>query len=204
MICDRILKTSNMNRLIALVSGLALLFQTMPVMASSPAQVKSKSFMQWCQDNAANSLSKETSKTVSILLRHVKTIDCKQADSRLKNLTSLDLSGKQISDIQVLGSLSHLTSLNLTNNQIADLRPLRHLTKLKKLILTKNKIGSANVGDHLEPISALYELRELYLDRNELGNIDTLSKLRLKKLKVSGNNIDYEHCPIKGKSICIF
>jgi internalin A len=193
-----------MKKVITFISGLLFISQLLTAVASPLTQVKSKSFTQWCQENAANSLSKEAGKTVSILLTHVKTVDCKQANSRLKNLTSLNLSDKQISDIQVLGSLNHLTSLNLTNNKIADLRPLRNMTKLKKLILTKNKIGSANVGDHLEPISALYELRELYLDQNELGNIDTLSKLRLKKLKVSGNNIDYEHCPIKGKSICVF
>jgi internalin A len=76
--------------------------------------------------------------------------------------------------------------------------PLTSLTKLKKLVLTKNKI------EDVEPISALYELRELYLDNNEIHNLKPLSTLRLKKLKVSQNAIDYEECPIEGKSICIF
>ncbi len=187
-----------MKKLITFISGSLLLSQLLPAVASPPTQIKSKSFTQWCQENNANSLSTETGKTVSTLLIHIKTIDCKQANSRLKKLTSLDLSGKQLRDIKVLGSLSHLTSLNLKNNEIRDLMPLTSLTKLKKLILTKNKI------EDVEPISALYELRELYLDNNEISNLKPLSTLRLKKLKVSQNNIDDEECPIKGKSICIF
>jgi internalin A len=194
-----------MKKVITFISGLLFLSQLLPAVASPPTRVKSKSFTQWCQENAANSLSTEAGKTVSILLRHVKTIDCKQANSRLKNITSLDLSGKQIRDLQALGSLNHLTSLNLKNNKICDLKPLTSLTKLKKLILTKNKIGQTCAAD-LEPISALYELRELYLDDNEgISNLESLSTLRnLKKLEVSKNAIDYQVCPIKGKSICIF
>jgi internalin A len=193
-----------MRKVITLISGLLFLSQLLPAVASPPTQVKSKSFTQWCQENNANSLSTEAGKTVSILLRHVKTIDCKQANSRLKNITSLDLSGKQIRDLQVLGSLNHLTSLNLKNNKICDLKPLTNLTKLNKLILTKNKIGQTCAAD-LEPISALYELRELYLDDNEgISNLESLSTLRLKKLDASKNAIDYQVCPIKGKSICKF
>jgi internalin A len=185
-----------MKKAITLTISLLFLSQIFPAVASPLKQAKSKSFAQWCQDRSA--LSEEAGKTVSILLMQVKTIDCKQANSRLKKMTSLDLSDKQIRDIQVLGSLSHLTSLNLTNNKISNLTPLTDLTKLKKLVLTKNKI------EDVEPISALYELRELYLDDNEISNLKPLSTLRLKKLKVSKNNIDYEDCPIKGKSICIF
>lgn len=193
-----------MKKVITFISSLLFLSQLLPAVASPPTQVKSKSFTQWCQENAANSLSTEASKTVSILLRHVKTIDCKQANSRLKNITSLDLSGKQIRDLQVLGSLNHLTSLNLKNNKICDLKPLTNLTKLKKLVLTKNEIGNICAAD-LEPISALYELRELYLDDNGgISNLESLSTLRLKKLDASKNAIDYQVCPIKGKSICKF
>ncbi len=187
-----------MKKVIAFISGLLFLSQLLPAVASPLKRIQSKSFTQWCQENAANSLSKEADKTVSILLIRVKTNDCKQANSRLKNITSLDLVGKQIRDIQVLNSLSHLTSLNLKNNEIVDLIPLTDLTKLKKLVLTKNKIFD------LELISALYELRELDIDDNEISDLKTLSTLRLRKLKVSKNPIDYQVCPIKGKSVCTF
>ncbi len=185
-----------MKKVITFISSLLFLSQLLPAAASPPTQVKSKSFTQWCQERSV--LSEEAGKTVSILLMQVKTLDCKKANSRMKNITSLDLSSKQIRDIEVLGSLNHLTSLNLKNNEIRDLKPLKSLTKLKKLVLTKNKI------EDVEPLSALYELRELYLDNNEIHNLKPLSTLRVKKLKVSQNAIDYEDCPIKGKSICIF
>jgi internalin A len=190
-----------MKKIITFISGLLFLSPLLPAVASPPTQIELISFIQWCQQRST--LSEEAGKTVSILLMQVKTTDCKQANSRLKNLTSLDLSGKQIRDLQVLGSLSHLTSLNLKNNKICDLKPLMTLTKLKKLVLTKNEIGNVCIAD-LEPISALYELRELYLDDNGISNLESLSTLRLKKLEVSKNPIDYQVCPIKGKSICIF
>ncbi len=190
-----------MKKIITFISGLLFLSPLLPAVASPPTQIELISFIQWCQQRST--LSEEAGKTVSILLMQVKTTDCKQANSRLKNLTSLDLSGKQIRDLQVLGSLSHLTSLNLKNNKICDLKPLMTLTKLKKLVLTKNEIGHTCVAD-LEPISALYELRELYLDDNGITNLESLSTLRLKKLEVSKNAIDYQVCPIKGKSICVF
>jgi hypothetical protein len=50
-----------MNKLIALVSGLALLFQTMPATAASPEPAKT--FAQWCQQR--NSVPVATKLTIT-------------------------------------------------------------------------------------------------------------------------------------------
>jgi hypothetical protein len=51
-----------MNKLIALVSGLTLLFQTLPVDAIATQQSKPKTFTQWCQKR--NSVPEATKLTI--------------------------------------------------------------------------------------------------------------------------------------------
>jgi uncharacterized membrane protein len=147
--CDRGYKQVKFSSFNSDIANYTVLLTTQQ---SSPQQSQSKSFIQWCQESRSNSIpDAEINKTVSILLSYVKTIDCKQANSKLKNLTSLNLGGKQIRDIQVLASLNHLTSLDLHHN-------IRMLSKLNKITF----------------------------------------------LQVSSNPIDYEDCPLKPKSICIW
>jgi internalin A len=161
-----------MKKVIALISGLALSLQTLPVGAIATQQSKPKTFSQWCQQR--NSVPEATKVTIDLLLKQAATQDCKQADSKLRNLTKLDLSGdgnSGIQDIQPLASLTNLTSLNLGFNQITDIKPLAGLTKLTMLSLSKNKISNLEHNNivNLKPLSGLNKLISLRLGNPSMG-----------------------------------
>ncbi|SVC38133.1 uncharacterized protein METZ01_LOCUS290987, partial [marine metagenome] len=76
--------------------------------------------------------------------RKIKSAIAKQANDRKVNeldLITLDLSGKELTGINHLGSgnFSNLRSLDLSNNSIADLSPLYSLHGLRVLILNVNE-----------------------------------------------------------------
>ena len=110
-----------------------------PKVTAAPAQTP-KTFTEWCQEKA--SLPQETRGTVEALLKVAKTQNCSQANQMLTNLTSLDLSTNEISDIKPLSNLTKLTGLFLGENQISDIKPLSNLTNLTGLFLSGNPLTS--------------------------------------------------------------
>jgi len=60
------------------------------------------------------------------------------AISELSKITELDLSGKNISNLDGIQYFLNLEKLNLSNNQITDFRLLEKLPKLKKIDLSNN------------------------------------------------------------------
>ena len=62
-------------------------------------------------------------------------------------LTHLDLSSNQISDVSALKELTQLTELQLSNNQISDVSPLKELTQLTRLTLGVNQISDSDKED---------------------------------------------------------
>ncbi|WP_299459630.1 leucine-rich repeat domain-containing protein [uncultured Microscilla sp.] len=62
---------------------------------------------------------------------------------------TLELSSKNITQINDLQFLTNLESLDLSNNQITDLTPLRNLKKLKRLNLSNNQIEDLSILDEL-------------------------------------------------------
>ncbi|WP_375493701.1 leucine-rich repeat domain-containing protein [uncultured Nostoc sp.] len=98
-----------------------------------------KSFTDWCQQQST--LPPETKHTVEVLLEKAQTQNCKQANQKLTNLTSLSLRSNKISDIKPLSALTNLTSLSLRSNKISDIKPLSALTKLEILNINNNPIA---------------------------------------------------------------
>ena len=145
-----------------------------PKVTAAPIKTP-KTFKEWCQQKA--SLPQETRYTVEVLLNVAKTQNCSQANQTLTKLTSLNLSGNQISDIKPLSNLTNLTFLDLEGNQISDIKPLSNLTKLTTLSLWENKISD------IKPLSNLTNLAYLYLAKNPLI---------------------VKQCPLKPESICKF
>jgi internalin A len=170
-----------MNKLIVLVSGLALLLQALPVMAAPPQPAKTKTFAQWCLKR--NSVPAATKLTIDLLLKQAGTKNCQLANSKLNTLTELNLSEGRISDLKPISSLVELTSLTLYNNKISDLQPLSGLTKLIDLNLNLNKISN------VKPLAGLSKLKTLYLQNNQISDIKPLSRLKLDSICLFNNKI---------------
>jgi len=102
----------------------------------------------------------------------------------LINLTSLDLSDNQISNLSPLEGLTNLTSLALANNQISDILPLAELTYLRRLFLLDNQIFD------ISPLAELTIIHELNLSYNQISDISPLASLtNLTLLTLSDNQI---------------
>ena len=113
------------------------------------------------------------------------TGDIYQSD--LEGLTSLDASGKSISDITGLEYCVNLTTLALYYNEISNISPLSSLTNLTELNLTFNRISN------ISPLSSLTNLTTLALSYNWLrGEFDITSLSSLTNLTIlylHGNSI---------------
>jgi internalin A len=149
--------------------------------ATLPLQQNSvKNFTEYCQQKST--LPKATKHTVEVLLKEAATQDCQQGNRKLRNLTELDLTSKQISDLKPLANLTNLTNLNLGGNQISDLKPLANLINLTNLNLGGNQIGD------VKPLANLTNLTELGFYSNQISDIKSLSKLNNLTFLALGSN----------------
>lgn len=89
--------------------------------------------------------------------------------TNLQRLTSLDLEGNKIREIENLHELSSLTYLNLKGNQMVKFSSAEPLA-LKHLIISDNKLRKVDVA-------SMPRLHLLYADRNKLTTVDGLSRV---------------------------
>ena len=102
----------------------------------------------------------------------------------LTNLTELNLTHNDITEINFLQGLTNLTQLHLNHNDIRDLTPLERLTRLTQLNLMDNGITD------IEPLKGLKRLTQLGLAHNNITDIEPLRELtHLISLELSHNNI---------------
>ena len=101
-----------------------------------------------------------------------------------EEVTELDLSGRQLSDISALSVCRQLTKLDLSGNEIVDLTPLMDLPYLTELNIAGNRVAD------LRPLMAMKSLQLLDLSGNEIGTTAALSNLtELRELRLSGNEL---------------
>jgi internalin A len=102
----------------------------------------------------------------------------------LKDITILNLTGKNITNISALANVTNLKELGLSRNNITDIRALANLTKLEWLDLSDN-----NIRD-ISALRNLTNLKELYLSGNNITDISALANLtKLEWLYLIENNI---------------
>jgi hypothetical protein len=102
----------------------------------------------------------------------------------LQELSKLDLSLNQISEIKGLDELINLSELELSSNQITEIKGLDKLTNLSQLNLDKNKITEIKGLDELTNLSQL----DLYSNKiSEIKGLDELTNLSV--LSLSSNQI---------------
>lgn len=98
------------------------------------------------------------------------------------DVTELDLSGQELTELTALSSCAALTRLDLSHNKISDLTPLADLKELTWLCLWDNSI------EDIGPLLTLPKLYYLDLDQNQITDIATLGELpTLEELWLSHN-----------------
>ena len=124
------------------------------------------------------------------------------------SITSLDLNGKKLSNLNGISSFSNLKQLNISNNNLKNLDDLKKLTNLEELVASDNRslsniagikeltkikkldMNKCSIKDNALIISYLKELRELHLNNNQIKDISSFKDLtKLEKLYLNGNNI---------------
>ena len=104
--------------------------------------------------------------------------------SGLTNLTELDLSGNNLTDLSALSGLTNLKRLHLYFNNLKNVSPLRGLTNLEHLNLDNNNLKNVSA------LSGLTNLEHLNLDNNNLTSLSAFSDLtNLRVLYLGGNNL---------------
>jgi internalin A len=78
--------------------------------------------------------------TIKALFWHAGSDDCSTANGRLLSLNNLDLSDRDISNLEPLADFTGLQSLNLSDNPVLDVAPLVRLERLKSLDLRRTKV----------------------------------------------------------------
>ena len=94
--------------------------------------------------------------------------------ARLNNVTpvqSINLSGKQVANLEPLKGLNALTSLDLHNTPVANLEPLKGLNALTSLDLNNTQVAN------LEPLKGLNALTSLDLLNTQVANLEPLKGL---------------------------
>lgn len=105
---------------------------------------------------------------------------------KLPNLTTLDLSGSLISfdALEYVGTLKKLTTLNLQGCGLSNIDALGNLTALKWLNLADNSIT------HIGAIIEMKELQYLNLKSNGVVSLDALNGIHtLTEFDISGNKV---------------
>jgi internalin A len=104
--------------------------------------------------------------------------------SGLTGLMGLDLNSNKLSDLGALSELTGLTDLNLYSNKLSDVAALSGLTWLIRLDLSFNQVSD------VAALSGLTGLMRLDLSSNQVSDVAALSELTgLKELSLSSNQV---------------
>jgi len=91
------------------------------------------------------------------------------------NVTGLNLTSNQISNITPLNGLTKLTWLYMGNNQISDLTPIKDLTNLEFLVFGNNQVSDITPLNGLTKLTWL-DLQNNYITQQAVDNLNaTLS-----------------------------
>jgi hypothetical protein len=104
--------------------------------------------------------------------------------AKLPPVTSLDLSGTRVDNLEPLRGLTALRSLNLRFAKVRNLKPLKGLSALQSLDLSRTPV------DNLEPLRGLTALRSLSLSETKVANLEPLKGLSALQ------SLDLSHTPV--------
>lgn len=107
----------------------------------------------------------------TLLMRNVEVGEGVQYLAHLSNLTRLNLTNSDISDVMALANLSALEALDLRDNDVWDIYALAGNTQLAVLDLRQNHIVD------IEPLQSLTNLTELNIRQNRVTDLSPLESL---------------------------
>jgi len=122
--------------------------------------------VDWCNLSNLGPEVEELKNTIDVLQNITKSKSCQQMLGRLRKSKSLDLSNRDISDIQILME-SNLEVLLLRSTFVTDLSVLQHQKKLRILDISKTKIDASQIS-YIPPDN----IETLYLGNNNLRGLD--------------------------------
>jgi internalin A len=100
------------------------------------------------------------------------------------SLASLDLAKNRIKDLTLLKGLAKIQYLHLADNQIEDVSPLAEIKALQYLELSNNRVKD------LKPLSGLTNMASLYLSGNLITDVKPLLEMRrLSSLYLDDNKV---------------
>ena len=135
--------------------------------------------------NLYNGLKQNLGKKINICNDHAQSITMLTA--KLNEITDLDLSNLNITDLSGIENFINLSSINLSNNNISTIESLKSLHNLTSLNLSYNKFTEVPI-----------ELKEsdiniLSLSYNNIENFDNLRKIKsIRLLELEGTNFNNE------------
>jgi hypothetical protein len=103
----------------------------------------------------------------------------------LKNLTSLNLWGTQVSDVSALKDLKNLTSLYLSSTQVSDVSALKDLKNLTSLDLYRTQVSDVSALKDLKNLTYLDLSSTQVSDVSALKDLKNLTSLDLSSTQVS-------------------
>src|SRR5258706_3288895 len=109
----------------------------------------------------------------------------KEELARVGSVDSINVSGKNINDLEALRNLLKLRVINAGKTSIHDLSPIREHREIKYLNISETQVTD------LAPLSQFTKLKMLRADHCKINSIDALQKLKgLEKLYVDGTTIN--------------
>ena len=166
---------SNKKKLISVLLILILLFQmlTPVVMASNENSANDEELID---ENNNIVFKDENLKNALIESRFDTNEDGNISTEEMKSITELNISNKDITDIQPLKYAINLTSLSAYNNNISDTTVFSQLQKIESINISQNSIDSIEVFVNLPQLQYL-DVSENNIDLNLDENIELVSKL---------------------------
>jgi Leucine-rich repeat (LRR) protein len=124
-------------------------------------------------------MQKSSVTTVRAIMQAVPETDCNVIWTKATMMTSMDLSGKEITNVSVLRAFDKMTDLNLSNNGIADISMLSTMKALQTLNVADNQIGDITVAGELAALTTFNGAKNQITDISALSNTSALTQVRL-------------------------
>ena len=105
--------------------------------------------------------------------------DCLQLHIGLKSMTSLNLSGMGLENLNLIKEYHEFTLLYLDYNNLKDLSGLSQMSKLESLYISNNKLESLDGIETLEKLNYIDVSENQIVDFNSLYNVKNYLNITL-------------------------